>query len=1063
MCVQQYMASLSADERAQIQNNFGGGRGSGRQNGAQAQALRRVAGGALALRAAAIYRPFFVDVYAIEKTSDDPTYWGTDYLGYGCCGVLAKEQRTWPDTINLLTEDGIKQLRRFETEVREELQYKKFCFRISEADATGTEPQRIEYDAANASSITCALPVSITNFFWPTVSDVPAEDVDCRELYDAGSYCEYLDYDENHLKMVEDGVLRGASGENVLFNESIARIHTPDGKGSEMQSFAFVQGYLGELSDRGLLNEHYKLLLDRKFSVARPISRGLITKMVFEQPAPRFRRSAQQAEQQSSEAWLEEFDIWLKDSYMPILDRFSSENIDHLAYVPSFLETWRQEGIDQAIAWGCGALVMVYIMLWIRMRHEVGGWRRSVKHFAMSFVLPLGAIFHVLMSFPVSWAIYRYIYQQKYVGYMQFISIFIILGIGVDDVFIMYDAWVQSCSEGFAKSDLHGRMSFAWPRAARAMLITSITDSLAFLANAVSVIPAVRCFGYMMSTMVVVNYVMDVTLFPALLVLVTRWAQTNCLADKCDNHEHDVSVIAPTTIGSAAPPDSQGTSEFPQLRPRASVIERFFQERYGPFVHRFRYGILIAALLVIGGFSAALTQLQQSRRAFRFETFPDWFPMNRIFNMGNWEESGDIFGEATPVQPVFIFWGALGLDTSDADSNNPLDIGTPSLNPSFDLASPEVQESILRVCMNLRELPSTRNHQVLCPLRHFKEWYLHPDVSNNTWPIRNRTEFMEPLKFFVNMPIRSSGCRASRRGRGGYELHADGGRGCAAFFNQTGAADRAGLVYLSVKQAYTDYFGYDAIGDRVSWAMVAVNSTLSSQSSAGDSRLVYDGIQAVLGAEGGAIMQASKLWPQMVTEEAMLVAATSGAALSLAVACVTLFVFTRNCVLVMYCLVSIASVVVVTMGLLPILNWHFGFLEAMSMVFVVGFSVDFIAHVAISYQESVFNNRAAKTTEALATVGISVAWAAGTTIAAAVFLVFCVMVPFSKMGVFIIWNQLVSFVFAVLPFAAALTAFGPVREQGIIPLPRSCLAKSLLSKGDTGEGPRTSSLNNVGV
>jgi len=179
----------------------------------------------------------------------------------------------------------------------------------------------------------------------------------------------------------------------------------------------------------------------------------------------------------------------------------------------------------------------------------------------------------------------------------------------------------------------------------------------------------------------------------------------------------------------------------------------------------------------------------------------------------------------------------------------------------------------------------------------------------------------------------------------------------------------------------------------------------------------------------------------MVTEEAMVEAAWLGAILSLAVAFFTLLFFTRNIILAALCLASIASIVIITLGIMPIVGWRFGFLEAMCMVFVVGFSVDFVAHLATAYDESHLRLRELRTTQALASMGVSIFWGTATTIAASFFLVFCVMVPFSKTGIFLMWNQLVSFTFAVLPFSASLMLLGPSGERGRLRLPEFCRPK----------------------
>ena len=48
------------------------------------------------------------------------------------------------------------------------------------------------------------------------------------------------------------------------------------------------------------------------------------------------------------------------------------------------------------------------------------------------------------------------------------------MGIGVDDIFVFYDAWHQSRAVG---STLEERMEYTYRRSVHAMAITSVTDS----------------------------------------------------------------------------------------------------------------------------------------------------------------------------------------------------------------------------------------------------------------------------------------------------------------------------------------------------------------------------------------------------------------------------------------------------------------------------------------------------------------------------------------------------------------------------------------------------------
>ena len=49
-----------------------------------------------------------------------------------------------------------------------------------------------------------------------------------------------------------------------------------------------------------------------------------------------------------------------------------------------------------------------------------------------------------MLSFPVTWAIYSVVLQIRYMGMLNFFALFIVVGIGVDDIFVFMDAWKQA-------------------------------------------------------------------------------------------------------------------------------------------------------------------------------------------------------------------------------------------------------------------------------------------------------------------------------------------------------------------------------------------------------------------------------------------------------------------------------------------------------------------------------------------------------------------------------------------------------------------------------------------
>ena len=84
---------------------------------------------------------------------------------------------------------------------------------------------------------------------------------------------------------------------------------------------------------------------------------------------------------------------------------------------------------------------------------------------------------------------------------MQILVVFIILGIGADDVFVYSDAWLQSAEDvprdlGEARSaHLERRVAYAYARALEAIFNTSFTTAVAFFATATSKIMPISTFG----------------------------------------------------------------------------------------------------------------------------------------------------------------------------------------------------------------------------------------------------------------------------------------------------------------------------------------------------------------------------------------------------------------------------------------------------------------------------------------------------------------------------------------------------------------------------------------
>lgn len=126
------------------------------------------------------------------------------------------------------------------------------------------------------------------------------------------------------------------------------------------------------------------------------------------------------------------------------------------------------------------------------------------------------AVFSILSCFFGANFVYRMILDCRYIGIFHVLSVFIILGIGADDVFVFLDTWRGSDERGFPS--LAAKLSFVYRRAASAMFITSFTTIVAFTTSVFSPLLGVSTFGIFSALLVFVNYCSVITFFPTVVI-----------------------------------------------------------------------------------------------------------------------------------------------------------------------------------------------------------------------------------------------------------------------------------------------------------------------------------------------------------------------------------------------------------------------------------------------------------------------------------------------------------------------------------------------------------------
>ncbi|XP_065485043.1 patched domain-containing protein 3-like [Caloenas nicobarica] len=186
---------------------------------------------------------------------------------------------------------------------------------------------------------------------------------------------------------------------------------------------------------------------------------------------------------------------------------------------------------------------------------------------------------------------------------------FLILGVGVDDMFIMIACWEQS-SRKEGKSSVKSRLAETYAEAALSVTITTLTDVLAFFIGTWTAFPSVRSFCLYTGTAFVFCYIYTMTFFGAIIVLNHKREQGNrhwltCLpVGDTDRAETSCSYNA-CCIGKRSGESPQPESEHP--------MSIFFKKYYGPFFTNKWIKLLVVLLYgaYLGGSIYGCTQIRE--------------------------------------------------------------------------------------------------------------------------------------------------------------------------------------------------------------------------------------------------------------------------------------------------------------------------------------------------------------------------------------------------------------------------------------------------------------------
>lgn len=678
------------------------------------------------------------------------------------------------------------------------------------------------------------------------------------------------------------------------------------------------------------------------------------------------------------------YDDFAKDVFDRI-EGYTTPRIDVFLTGPSVADINFDSIVTRDLSFSIAAIVLVFLVICI--------------HTSSPF-LAATSMFQIFLAFPFAYVVYTYIFQQKYFAALQVLVIFLILGIGADDVFVFIDAWKQAGVVLGSNCDLVTRMSWTYRRAVKAMSVTSVTTAAAFFVTATSKIMPIGTLGVWAALLILLQFVLVITIFPCATIIWHRFFRvrtvTNCFKKPEEGMEN---TPTPNFFTRFLPSKMRKEKEAEAEEYRA--VERFFRGRWVNTINKLRY-FLIALGVVLVGLSlwrAALLAPPEEAEEF----LPASHPIRVSFDMLR-----DAFptSEADNQLRVRVTWGVSDVDRTGTSRFETEDTGKVVLDDAFDMKSAAAQDHILEACTFFKDQKDlifqedTIKDSVECWIEDFKEWRSKSNKGENFETYATDEDFIDQLIDFGTTVT-------------------DGGQ-------------------PYIKYLYGQHFAFNAERNRIVFTEIRFVSPLKAAVPYNKMWPVYNKWQDELAelnknAPDGvnkAIATGGYPWMWQITQRTLVSAMFQGIGIMLAVALVALTVSTHNWYVAILATVAIGSIVAMLLGIVQLLGWVLGITESIGVVIAVGYSFDGAAHIATAYVESKNEDRFNRTRDALTDLGISILFGAISTLLAGFMLFPAIIIFFVKFAGFIVATVALGVIWSLIFFPALLITIGPTGSFG---------------------------------
>ncbi|XP_063427252.1 protein dispatched homolog 1-like [Mytilus trossulus] len=712
-----------------------------------------------------------------------------------------------------------------------------------------------------------------------------------------------------------------------------------------------------------------------------------------------------------------------------------------------------------------GSFLFIYIFMWFQTK---------------SFWITFFGILSIFTSFLLTNLIYRFVLQYKYFGFFHIISVFIILGIGADDIFIFYDTWILSKHTRYP-SKAH-RLADCYLKAAKTTFVTSLTTMAAFLVSAPSPLMPVASFGIFTGMLVGVNFLFDLTCFP-IVILFHSEIITPCFARlvpcsrttmsvRTESQEILIAAHQNRTFCDNNDGSQDRTYHQLQLQDKANEenetildtvhhIENknkvvwFLENKFYNFMiwKPVRIVIPLIFLVITAFFTYSATTLEADSSQVKVYRESNNYAKAIDRHFSGFQQNYD-----DSYNKVHLTWGMKpqNMESCDWKSGDSC-TGQSEIDEHFDMSSAEAQISLMNLCRRLEnftdeEITSygikrnlvTYKPEIACFMSALYKFIQNNGyLENIPFPFTKESvvPFMKKNLQIYNIssiPIdfnRYFEILVSYWLTNGYThtLTED----FLTYHRLIGEMTIPGVTQQFNRSSYIGTYG-----TRLRVVAIEINTTFMFQNLGYREgkpiyhlweKFIQQEVSKMPSSMKSGFQSTQESWHWIKIQETLVKSAVRGVVIGISLAFPILTITTLNVVIGFLATICITMITMVVVGLIPLIGWKLGVLESINLSLIVGLSVDYVVHFAEAYRTSPFTDRKGRVKSMLEAMGLSVLSGAITTFGAAVFMLFAEIQFSYQFGIFVMCTIGTSFLFSFLLFPAFMASWGPEGNTGSIP------------------------------